>query len=226
MPCPSGSETLRTFLQYVRLRWRPSPGDGGPLSIFFTRSIELAGPGLRRRFPGSGLLFHFAVAGLVMPSLIVGLLHNGRIPGIGLEGDRVPTATLLLGARSATTRREATCSGRPVNLACAALPATQSGPPAERKLDAQRHGISRCRSRRTPASRRTGRYRRTAPRYASHTRGLQRGIDPRHPIIAGIARSVLLAHPSTYLPSEAYTGWGASGCRSRVRSSKLAQDVV
>jgi hypothetical protein len=132
-----------------------------------------------------------------MPSLIVGLLHNFRIPGIGLEGDRVPPATLLLGAHSATTRREATCSGRPVNLTCAALPATQLGPPAERKLDAQRHGISRCRSRRTPASRRARRYRRAAPRYASHTRGLRRGIDPRHPIIAGIARSVRLAHPST-----------------------------
>jgi putative spermidine/putrescine transport system permease protein len=61
------------------------------IPVSFTRSIELASIvsgltvvfavaaalGFRRNFPGSGVLFYFAVASLVMPSLLVGF-------GIGL----------------------------------------------------------------------------------------------------------------------------------------------
>ena len=61
----------------------------------FTRSIELAAVvslltvvfsvaaalGFRRRFPGSGVLFYFAVASLVMPSLLVGFGIGLRLPG-------------------------------------------------------------------------------------------------------------------------------------------------
>jgi hypothetical protein len=44
------------------------------LTVVFSVSAAL---GFRRRFPGSGVLFYFAVASLVMPSLLVGF-------GIGL----------------------------------------------------------------------------------------------------------------------------------------------
>ena len=44
------------------------------LTVVFSVAAAL---GFRRRFPGSGVLFYFAVASLVMPSLLVGF-------GIGL----------------------------------------------------------------------------------------------------------------------------------------------
>src|SRR5271169_1603031 len=67
------------------------PGQMANIPVAFARSIALAtvvalltaaisvaaGLGFRRKFPGSGVLFYFAVASLVMPSLLVGF-------GIGL----------------------------------------------------------------------------------------------------------------------------------------------
>jgi len=67
------------------------PGQMANIPVSFTRSMELAAVvslltvvfsvsaalGFRRRFPGSGAVFYFAVASLVMPSLLVGF-------GIGL----------------------------------------------------------------------------------------------------------------------------------------------
>jgi putative spermidine/putrescine transport system permease protein len=67
------------------------PGMMANIPVAFARSIELASIvsvltvvfsvsaalGFRRRFPGSGALFYFAIASLVMPSLLVGF-------GIGL----------------------------------------------------------------------------------------------------------------------------------------------
>jgi putative spermidine/putrescine transport system permease protein len=62
------------------------PGMMADIPASFSRSIELASTvslltvafsvaaalGFRRRFPGSGIVFYFAVASLVMPSLLVG----------------------------------------------------------------------------------------------------------------------------------------------------------
>ena len=82
---PMVGASLHWFRDIVRA------GQMANIPLSFTRSIELASIvscltvvfsvaaalGFRRRFPGSGALFYFAVASLVMPSLLVGF-------GIGL----------------------------------------------------------------------------------------------------------------------------------------------
>jgi putative spermidine/putrescine transport system permease protein len=89
---PNGGVTfpmVGTSLAWFRDVFKPEQMANLPVS--FGRSIELAtvvssltvvfsvsaALGFRRRFPGSGVLFYFAVASLVMPSLLVGF-------GIGL----------------------------------------------------------------------------------------------------------------------------------------------
>jgi len=89
---PNGGVTfpmVGTSLEWFRGIFRP--GQMANIPVAFTRSIALASVvstltvvfsvvaalGFRRRFPGSGVLFYFAVASLVMPSLLVGF-------GIGL----------------------------------------------------------------------------------------------------------------------------------------------
>jgi putative spermidine/putrescine transport system permease protein len=72
----------------------------------FTRSIELssvvslltvvfsvaAALGFRRRFPGSGVLFYFAVASLVMPSLLVGFGIGFGFQVLGWQTDLFTSA--------------------------------------------------------------------------------------------------------------------------------------
>src|ERR1700728_4469664 len=89
---PNGGVTfpmVGVSLTWFRDVFRPEQMANIPVSL--SRSIELASivslltvvlsvsaaSGFRRRFPGSGVLFYFAVASLVMPSLLVGF-------GIGL----------------------------------------------------------------------------------------------------------------------------------------------
>jgi putative spermidine/putrescine transport system permease protein len=89
---PNGGVTFP--MAGVSLEWFRDvfkPGQMANIPVSFTRSMELAATvsaltvvfsvaaalGFRRRFPGSGVVFYFAVAGLVMPSLLVGF-------GIGL----------------------------------------------------------------------------------------------------------------------------------------------
>jgi putative spermidine/putrescine transport system permease protein len=89
---PNGGVTfpmVGTSLDWFRDVFKP--GQMANLPVSLGRSIELAtvvssltvvfsvsaALGFRRRFPGSGVLFYFAVASLVMPSLLVGF-------GIGL----------------------------------------------------------------------------------------------------------------------------------------------
>ncbi len=89
---PNGGVTfpmVGTSLTWFHDVFKPEQMANIPVS--FARSVELASTvslltvvfavaaalGFRRRFPGSGLIFYFAVASLVMPSLLVGF-------GIGL----------------------------------------------------------------------------------------------------------------------------------------------
>ena len=83
------------------------PGMMANIPASFTRSIELAAVvsaltvvfsvaaalGFRRRFPGSGVLFYFAVASLVMPSLLVGFGIGSRLPGAGVADRPVHLGT-------------------------------------------------------------------------------------------------------------------------------------
>jgi putative spermidine/putrescine transport system permease protein len=108
---PNGGVTfpmVGTSLAWFRDVFKPEQMANIPVS--FTRSIELASIvstltvvfsvaaalGFRRRFPGSGVLFYFAVASLVMPSLLVGF-------GIGLGfqflGWKTSLLTSALGAQ-------------------------------------------------------------------------------------------------------------------------------
>jgi putative spermidine/putrescine transport system permease protein len=52
------------------------------LTVVFSVSAAL---GFRRRFPGSGVLFYFAVASLVMPSLLVGFGIGLGFQSLGLQ---------------------------------------------------------------------------------------------------------------------------------------------
>src|SRR5690348_8722920 len=89
---PNGGVTFPMVgisLEWFRAIFKP--GQMANIPVAFTRSIELAAVvslltvmfsvaaalGFRRRYPGSGVVFYFAVASLVMPSLLVGF-------GIGL----------------------------------------------------------------------------------------------------------------------------------------------
>jgi len=86
------------------------PGQMANIPISFTRSIQLAAIvssltvvfsvaaalGFRRRFPGSGVLFYFAVARLVMPSLLVGF---GVGLGFQVLGWQASLFTSALGAQ-------------------------------------------------------------------------------------------------------------------------------
>lgn len=86
------------------------PGMMANIPVAFTRSIELAAIvstltvvfsvaaalGFRRHFPGSGVLFYFAVASLVMPSLLVGF---GIGFGFQVLGWQTSLFTSALGAQ-------------------------------------------------------------------------------------------------------------------------------
>ncbi len=86
------------------------PGMMANIPASFTRSVELAAVvsaltvvfsvaaalGFRRRFPGSAVLFYFAVASLVMPSLLVGF---GIGFGFQVLGWRTDLFTSALGAQ-------------------------------------------------------------------------------------------------------------------------------
>ncbi len=86
------------------------PGQMANIPVSFTRSVQLAGLvslltvvfsvaaalGFRRHFPGSGMVFYFAVASLVMPSLLVGF---GIGLGFQLFGWQTSLFTSALGAQ-------------------------------------------------------------------------------------------------------------------------------
>jgi putative spermidine/putrescine transport system permease protein len=86
------------------------PGQMANIPVAFIRSIGLAAVvsmltvlfsvaaalGFRRRFPGSGIVFYFAVASLVMPSLLVGF---GISLGFQFAGWRTSLFTSALGAQ-------------------------------------------------------------------------------------------------------------------------------
>jgi len=108
---PNGGVTfpmVGTSLHWFRDIFRPGMMANIPAS--FTRSIELssvvslltvvfsvaAALGFRRRFPGSGVLFYFAVASLVMPSLLVGF---GIGFGFQVLGWQTSLFTSALGAQ-------------------------------------------------------------------------------------------------------------------------------
>ena len=118
---PDGGVTfpmVGTSLEWFRDVFRP--GQMANIPVAFTRSIALASVvstltvvfsvaaalGFRRRFPGSGVLFYFAVASLVMPSLLVGF-------GIGL-GFQV----LGLAEGVCSLRRSGRSSPGPCRSAC------------------------------------------------------------------------------------------------------------
>ena len=85
LPSPWSAPRLTWFRDVFK------PEQMADIPVSFARSVELASTvslltvvfavaaalGFRRRFPGSGVIFYFAVASLVMPSLLVGF-------GIGL----------------------------------------------------------------------------------------------------------------------------------------------
>ena len=108
---PNGGVTfpmVGVSLAWFRDVFRPEQMANIPVS--FSRSMELASIvslltvvlsvsaalGFRRRFPGSGVLFYFAVASLVMPSLLVGF---GIGFGFQVLGWQTSLFTSALGAQ-------------------------------------------------------------------------------------------------------------------------------
>ena len=77
------------------------------LTVVFAVAAAL---GFRRRFPGSGVLFYFAVASLVMPSLLVGFGI-----GLGFQVARLAGEPVHLRARRAAHLDAAV---RPVRHVC------------------------------------------------------------------------------------------------------------
>src|SRR5216683_1634675 len=89
------------------------PGQMANIPVAFQRSIALAsivslvtmvvpvaaGLGFRRRFPGSGVLFYLAVASLVMPILLPGIIGVG-MGAFTLSYDEYARTTLAIGSRN------------------------------------------------------------------------------------------------------------------------------